>query len=161
MGSHDYSSYTYANFIDAQNLQYYNDRFESLEGKVLSIVFDYVANVSSCNNAKIIYVPAPVNASMYDARVRILNSDGRILQEYNAGPYASKFASNNNSQIKETQADSINLEFFNCYVVDMQFEYWEMRGNLGGFGSFVKQTVIITADQKPVFICLQTGTAIS
>jgi hypothetical protein len=154
----DYSSYTYANFIDAVVIKYYDNRFESLKGKPRDMKFNYTANVQVWDKIHAVYVPAPENESKYTAKVRILSSNGTILNEYTG--YA-RYAYSNASGIQEVQASAVDFEFSNCYVVEMRLEYSEIYGNVGAFFSDVNQTVIIDESYNPLFTCIQSSMAVS
>lgn len=152
----DYSQYTYANFIDAEVLNYYEARYESLKGKLWSMGFYYNANVSAWDKIQAVYVTPP---TMYPDTVRISGSNGTILNEYSG--YECRYAYGNNSGIQEIQASAIDFELSNCYIVEMRLDYSEAPGNLSGFHCIVYQTVIVDGNLKPLLICVQPEQAIS
>jgi hypothetical protein len=152
----DYSQYTYANFIDAEVLNYYEARYESLKGKLWGLSFYYSADVYAWDKIQAVYVTPP---TMYPDTVRISGSNGTILNEYCG--YECRYAYGNNSGIQEIQVSAIDFEFSNCYIVEMRLDYSEAPGNLSGFHCIVYQTVIVDGNLKPLLICVQPEQAIS
>lgn len=144
----DYSQYTWANFIDSTVLNYYSNRFESLKGKPLDMKFNYSASISKLDRIHAFYV----------STVRIEDANGTRLDEYSA---RDAFAYANNSEIEEIQAEAIDFELANCFVVEMKLEYAEIYGNVAAFFSDVKQTAVLDENHKPILICVQTMQAIS
>jgi hypothetical protein len=161
----DYSQDTYANFIDAVVINYYDSRFESRKGKIMGMVFNYNANVSALEKIHVVYVPRAENATVgnetiYFAKVRILSSNGSILNGY-YGAMGDRYAYGNNSGIQEIQASAIDFEFSNCYIVDMRLYYDETYGTLAAFISDVHQTVILDESYEPLFICVRSEQAVA
>jgi hypothetical protein len=164
-----------ANFIDSAVISYYDNRYESLKGKIIESGFNYNANVSEWDKVHVVYVPPPENESIYAAKVRVLSSNGTILNEYSA---SSRYAwvgwnyvtssmgwidtvNPPLTEFPEYQASAIDFEFSNCYLVDMTLGYTEVHGNLSGFWYTINQTVIMDASFKPLFICVQAQICVS
>lgn len=155
------SQYAYANFVDAEVLNYYDVRYESLKGRIWWVALNYSANASKWDKIHAVYFPPPENESMYppSAVVRVLSSNGTVLNEYYWGN--PRYAYGNSSGIQEIQANTVDFEFSSCYVVEMSLEYDEAIGLLAGFQSTVSQTVIVDENLKPLFICLTYAQAVS
>jgi hypothetical protein len=175
----DYSTGTpSANFIDSVVIKYYEARYESLKGKIMETGFNYDTNVSAWDEIHAVYVPPPENESKYAAKVRILSSNGTILNEYSESSGWNRYAwvgwnyasdsvgwiDTGNppiSGIPEYQVSAIDFEFSNCYIVEMRLGYIEVHGNLGGFWYDIHQTVIMDESYKPLLIRVQTQMHVS
>jgi hypothetical protein len=175
----DYSTGTpSATFIDAVVLKYYESRYESLKGKTMEMGFNYNANVSAWDRIRAVYVPPPENESIYAAKVRILSSNGTILNEFSESSGGNRYAwvgwnyaigsvgwidtvNPPVSGIPEYQVSAIDFEFTNCYMVEMRLGYTEVHGNLAGFWYNIYQTVIMDESFKPLFIRVQTQMTLS
>jgi hypothetical protein len=115
----DFPGYTFANFIDAEVINFYNGLFENLKpGEHTSVTFNYSAEVFSMDKIQAVYDPYPENIeyNVDTARVHILSSNGEVLDEYDA---LTRYAYDDNSGIQEIQANATNFEFSNCYIVKM------------------------------------------
>ena len=129
--SSDYSQYTWANFIDAEVINYYDVRFESLKGKPKDMEFSYEANIYAWNQIRVVYVPAPENGSLDADSIRVLSLNGTVLFEnadYTGPGWGMRFAYRNDSGYREIQAGEINFSFSKSYVVEMKLLYSETYG---------------------------------
>ena len=151
------SKYVYANFIDAEVLNYLDARYESLKGKIWAVVFNYTANASLWDKIHAVYVPPPENE--YAPRVRVLSSNGTILNEYYEGQV--RYAYGNSSGIQKVEANTVDFEFSSCYVVEISLEYDEAYSLVGGFQCIVHQSVIVDGNLKPLFIIVESLKAVS
>jgi hypothetical protein len=162
--SSDYSRYTWANFIDAEVIKYYDNRFESLEGKPKDIEFSYEANVYAWNQIHIVNGSPPENGSRYDDSITVSSPNGTILFK-NAdctGPnWGMVFFYGNSSGYREIQAGTIDLEFSNCYVMEMKLKYSEVHGPLAAFISDVYEIIIVDKNFTPLLLCIQSIYAVS
>ena len=158
----DFPGHTFANFIDAEVVNFYDGLFENLKpGEHTSVTFNYSAEVFPMDEIQVVYDPYPENTeyNVDTARVRISSSNGEVLDEYGA---LTRYAYGDSSGIHEVQANATDFEFSNCYAVKMNFYYWEFgKGDNGGIGfapfafSEVHQTVIIDENLTPLFICVK------
>jgi hypothetical protein len=157
----DYSTETVANFIDAEVINYYDRKFESLKGepRPLGIGLSYNANVSVWNEVHAVYISPPENESIYSAKVLILSSNDTILNEVRGGN--GRYAYRNNSGIQEIQENVIDFRFLNCYVVEMELGYGETYGSLAAYFFNIYQTVIMDENFKPLFVCLRSYGGVS
>jgi hypothetical protein len=156
--SSEYPEYTYANFIDAEVIKYYDARFENLKGKPMDMGFNYNADVFFWDRIHVVYVPASENESMYAAKIQFLSSNGTILNVYGG---FDRCAYGNNSGIQEIQASAIDFEFSSCYVVEMELTYSETYAPVAAFFSHVRQTVVVDENFKPLLLCVQPQKMIS
>jgi hypothetical protein len=160
----DYSQYTWANFIDAEVIKYYDNRFESLEGKPEDIEFSYEANVYAWNQIHIVNGSPPENGSRYDDSITVSSPNGTILfknADFTGPNWGMVFFYGNSSGYREIQAGTIDLEFSNCYVMEMKLKYSEVYGPLAAFISNVYEIIIVDKNFTPLLLCVQSKYAIS
>jgi hypothetical protein len=155
-------AYTWANFIDTQVIEYYDDRFENLKGEAGGIKFRYEASVFTWDQIRVVYVPAPEGASMYDDAIRILNLNGSVLLEnaqYTGPRWGMEFAYGNGSEYQRIPAEEINFSLSKSYVIEMTLDYNEYWGPLAAFSVSVYQIIIVDQYFVPLLFCVQsTGT---
>ena len=157
-------AYTWANFIDTQVIQYYDDRFENLKGKSGSIRFDYKANVFAWDQIRVVYIPAPEGASIYDDSIQILSLNGSVLLEnaqYTGPRWGMKFAYGNGSEYQRITAEEINFSLAKSYVIEMTLRYDEYWGPLAAFLVKVYQIIIVDQYFMPLLFCIQFHQLIS
>jgi hypothetical protein len=158
--SSSYPRYAYANFIDSVVIEYYDTRFETLRGKPMYMEFNYSANVRVWDKIHAVYVPPPENKDINWARVQLLDTNGTILFDCQAFR-TYRYAYGSNSGIQEIQADAIDFEFFNCYIVEMKLRYDEGYGPVSGFFSRVSQTIIVDENFNPLLLFVGSDKIIS
>lgn len=159
----DYSHYTWANFIDAEVIKYYDDRYENLKGKPEDIDFRYEANVYAWDQFRI-HTPPRENEDYYNDTIRVLSPNGTILfQNANfTGPnWGMKFTYRNGSSYQEIPAYEINLSFSNSYVVEMKMQYSEIYAPLAAFFSDNYQIIVLDQNFVPLLLCVQSKKIIS
>lgn len=156
--------YTWANFIDAGVIEYYDDRFENLKGTPKDIEFRYEANVYAWNQIRMVYVSPPENGSIYDDSIRVLSINGSLLfrnANYTGPAWGMRFAYRNDSEYREIQAGEIDFSFSKSYVVVMKLEYSEVWGSLAAFYADVYQIIIVDQDFVSILLCVQSAKGIS
>lgn len=156
--------YTWANFIDTQVIEYYDDRFENLKGTPKIIEFHYEANVSSWNQIRVIYVPALEGANIHDDAIQVLSPDGLVLFEnakYTGPTWGMIFAYRNDSKYQEIMAEEIDFSLSKSYVIEMTLIYEETWAPLAAFYAEVYQIVIMDQDFAPILFCVQSNQLIS
>lgn len=157
-------AYTWANFIDTQVIQYYDDRFENLKGKIGSIRFHYEANVFAWDQIRVVYIPAPEGANIYSDSIQILSLNGSVLLEnaqYTGPRWGMKFAYRNGSEYQRITAEEINFSLAKSYVIEMTLRYYENWGPLAGFFVEVYQIIIVDQYFMPSLFCIQSDQLIS
>lgn len=156
--------YTWANFIDTQVIEYYDDRFENLKGKRRAINFQYDANVSTWTEIHVVYIPPPADGNIHDDAIRILSSNGSVLFEnaqYSGPSWGMLFAHRNDSKYQVISAREIDFSLSKSYVVEMRLKYEEIEAPLAAFIADVYQIIIIDQDFAPFLFCVQSIHAIS
>lgn len=158
--------YTWANFIDIQVVEYYDDRFENLKGKLepRSIHFRYEANVFTWDQIRVVYVPAPEGGNIYNDAIQILSPNGSVLFEnaqYTGPRWGMLFAYRNDSEYQEVMAEEINFSLSKSYVIEMKLTYDEYYAPLAAFFVDVYQIIIVDQDFVPFLFCVQSQQYIS
>ena len=153
----DYSHDARAQYIDGVVIEYYDDRFESLKGKLWSTMLDYSAEVNVWDEIRVIYVP-PQNQSPYVNEVRFIDSHGTVV-DVTSG--STRYAYGNGSGIHEIQYSTVDFDFLNCYIVRMKLHYGESFAPDGGYSPYVRQTVILDENFKPLLVCVESSYAVA
>ena len=161
-------AYTWANFIDTQVIKYYDDRFENLKGRIIGkpegIKFRYEANVFTWDQIRVVYVPPPEGASIYDDAIQVLSLNGSVLfgnAQYTGPRWGMKFAYWNDSECQRITAEEIDFSLSKSYVIEMTLNYDEVWGPLAGFLVGVYQIIIVDQDFSPFLFCVQSSQGIS
>ena len=156
-----YQASTYANFIDSETTDYYETRYNDLEGKEGSkypkgIELTYEANVTKYPQFRIFNSPAPEGVAWHNTTV-VFSADGSVLRKDVA---AMQFFYMNQSsyQLVEWEYD---FNFSNCYVVEMKLNYSEYYGSVSSFYSDVYQIVVFDEDSVPVLVGIHLFHAVS
>lgn len=156
--------YTWANFIDTKVIEYYDDRYENLRGKPRGIKFHYQANVSTWDQIRVLYVPAPKGANIYADAIQVLSPNGSVLFEnaqYTGRIWGMRFAYRNDSEYQEIVAEEIDFSLSKSYVIEMTLSYDETWGPLAAFIVWVYQIIIVDQDFVPFLYCVQSVQGIS
>ena len=156
-------AYTWANFIDTQVIEYYDNRFENLKPE--GIKFHYEANVFTWDHIRVIYVPAPEGETNLDAdAIQVLSLNGSVLFEnaqYTGPRWGMLFAYRNDSEYQKIMAEEINFSISKSYVIEMTLDYDEIWGPLAAFFVKVYQIIIVDQDFVPFLFCIQSDQLIS
>ena len=157
VGGSGYYNYTWANFIDKEVLNYFDERFESLKGQPRNMTFSYEANVYSWNQIEVVYA-----SSTYP--IQVINSNATILfrnANYTGVNFGMRFFCQNDSGYQEIQTSQINFSFATSYVAEMKFKYSENYNPLAGYMSDVYQIIIVGEQFEPLFLCCTANNVIS
>ena len=156
-GTDYYGHYTWAQFIDKEVLNYYEERFERLKGQPRNMTFSYEANVYAWNQIGVVYIPDTYS-------IHAVSSNGTILfknANYTGPNFGMRFFCRNDSGYQEIQTGQINFSFSTSYVVEMKLKYSENYAPLAGFMSDVHQIIIVDEHFEPLFLCFQAQKLIS
>ncbi|MCW4028875.1 MAG: hypothetical protein NWE92_04420 [Candidatus Bathyarchaeota archaeon] len=145
-------SYTYANFIDADILNYYQTRYDNQQGKELprQIGLTYQANATMYPQIRI-YKPWNNNT------VLMSTPDGEVLSK--TFGYSHLFYKNQSSYTQIEREYDFN--FSDCYVIVMDFSYSETYASLAAFISDVDQIVVLDQNFEPVLVGLTSSNAVA
>ena len=143
-------------FIDADAIQYYNDRFDNFTEKAWdkpkSIRFSYEAKVFSWDQIHVVG----------DSGIQVQSLNGSVLIEYAPsvlGPV--ELAQWNGSDYKLIDASDINFSLPTSYVIEMTLENEEYFGPLAASMVHAHQLVIIDEHFVPVLLCISSWLAVA
>jgi hypothetical protein len=156
-----YLSYTYANYIDSETINYYQTRYDNQQGKEgsqypKSIEFTYEANATKRSEFQIYNSPAPEGVSWHNTTI-IISTDGSVVRKDGA---VMQFFYRNQSVYQTTEWE-YNFNFTDCYVVEMKLVYSEHYAPVAAFWSDVYQIVIFDRNFVPILIGIESGGAIA
>lgn len=155
-----YLSYTYANFIDREVLDYYRARYDALQGRgsPRRIGYSYEANVTAYSDLRIYNSPAPEGVGWHNTTMVIVKPtpDGSTTSTSNAVVFYVK----NETGYQRIEWD-YDFNFADCYIVEMNLKYSETYAPLAAFCSEVRQIVVLDKANVPVLVGLGIFGAIS
>lgn len=156
---YDLRAYTWANFIDAKVIQYYNDRFDNFTEKAWdkpkSIEFNYEAKAFTWDQVQVVY---------RDSEIQIQSLNGSVLLEYDPGKSVLgplEFVRWNGSDCNRISAGEIDFSLSRSYVAVMSLQYIETWGPLAAFYVDIHQFIVINENFLAVLACVQPIQAIS
>lgn len=157
-GSSD-PEYVYTDFIDSEVINYYETRYDNLQGKGYpkQIELTYEANVTKRSEFRIFNTPPPEGTSWYNTTIVISAPDGSLKLK---DPAHMQFFYQNQSGYKMVER-GYDFNFSDCYVVEMKFVYCETYGSLAAFYSIVDQIVVLDRDFLPVLVGVESQNAIA
>jgi hypothetical protein len=156
-----YLSYTYANYIDLETINYYQTRYDNQQGKEgpqypKGIEFTYEANASKHSEFQLYNSPAPEGVSWRNTTI-IISADGSVVRKDSA---LVQFFYRNQSGY-QTVDWGYNFNFTECYVVEMKLVYSEYYAPVAAFWSDVYQIVVFNRNLVPILIGVQSGGAVA
>ena len=160
-----YLEYTYANFIDSTAIDYYETRYNDLQGKGYprQIEMTYEANVQKWTEIRVFNSAPPENVTWYNTTVVFSAPDGSVLFQ-NTGffgkEYGFRFTYKNQSGY-QTLEPVFDLTFSDCIIVEMKLLYSETYAPLAAFWSDVYQIVVLDQNFEPVLLGLEARKVIS
>ncbi len=157
-GSSD-PEYTYANFVDSDVIDYYETRYDSLQGKGYpkQIKLNYEANVTKRSEFRVYNSPPPEGAAWYNTTIVISVPDGSLKLK---DPAHMQFFYQNQSGYQMVER-GYDFNFSDCYVVEMKFGYSEIYASLAAFCSNVDQIVVLDRNFSPVLVGVESQKAIA
>ncbi len=156
-----YLSYTYANFIDSEALNYYETRYDNLQGKEgpkypKAIEMTYEANATKRPEFRIYNSPAPEGVSWHNVTIVMSSSNGSV--QFNSG--SMKFFYWNQSGYQRLDW-GFDLNFSDCYVAEMKMVYSEYYAPLAAFWSDVHQIVVLDQNLMPLLLGVETRNVVA
>lgn len=143
-------------FIDADAIQYYNDRFDNFEEKAWnrpkSIRFSYEAKVFSWDRIHVIG----------DSGVQVQSQNGSVLIDYDLSISGStESAQWNGSDYELIDAGDIDFFLPRSYVVEMTLENEEYFGPLAASFVHAHQLVVIDENFVAALLCISSWLAVA
>ncbi len=156
----NYPAETSAQFIDSEVINYYETRYASLQGRgdPKQIQFKYDANVRVFSQFRVFIKYPPENQTWNNGTTLFLAPDGSVLFQnaYTTRPnWGMKLAYKNQSDYQMLQP-GFDLNFSDCYIVDMKLMYSELHGVLAAYWSDVYQIVVLDRNFEPVLLGVQS-----
>ena len=156
-----YLAYTGANFIDSEVINYYETRYDNLQGKAgpkypKGIEMTYEASVTSYSDFRIYNSPAPEGATWHNITIVMSAPNGSVV--FNSGNIQFFYRNQSGYQMTEWEYD---FNFSDCYVVEMKLVYSEYYAPLAAFFSDVYQIVVLDRNFVPVLVGVESGTAVA
>lgn len=157
-----YLAYTYANFIDSEVINYYETRYDNLQGKEgpkypKGIELTYEANVTKRSEFRIFNSPAPEGMTWHNNTIVVSAPNGSFLLKDLA--HMQLFYRNQSGyQMVEWGFD---FNFSDCYVVEMKLVYYEGYAPLAAFWSDVYQIVVLDRNFMPVLVGVESRNIIA
>ncbi|MDR0492924.1 MAG: hypothetical protein LBH74_04735 [Nitrososphaerota archaeon] len=164
-----YLAYTYANFVDTEVINYYQTRYnyQLNQTNTKGITLNYVANVTKLAHLHIFNCP---DQSLIDQNQTIpwrnnavvfydIENSAPLMTTNFMSSYAHVFYKNQSEY--QTWHPEIELNFSDCYFIEMNFQYSEYYAPTAAFFSDVYQIVILDKDLVPLWIGISAGQAVS
>ncbi len=154
-----YLEYTYANFIDLEVINYYETRYDSLQGKGYprQIKLNYEANVTKRSEFRVYNSPPPEGAAWYNTTIVISAPDGSVAIK---DPAHMQFFYQNQSGYQMVER-GYDFNFSDCYVVEMELVYSEGYAPTAAFWSDTDQIVVLDRNFSPVLVGVESQKAIA
>jgi len=140
-------------FIDNQTVAYYNSQYGA-NARAKGNVFNYTANVYQEDRIQAFFE----NETNQVGLVYIIFSNGTELDKYSVH---GMYAYNDVSGVKQVEGNTVDYEFSDYYLVQLNLEYSEVTGNLGGVFMWAKQTVIMNENYEILFIAYGLSNAVA
>ncbi len=156
-----YLAYIYANFIDSEVINYYETRYDNLEGKEdpkypKGIELTYEANVTKWSDFRIFNSPAPEGVTWHNITIVKSTPNGSVL--FNSGNMQFFYKNQSGYQMAEWEYD---FNFTDCCVVEMKLVYSEYYAPVAAFWSDVYQIVVFDRYFVPVLVGVESGGAVA
>jgi hypothetical protein len=148
--------FTYANFVDTQVIEYYNQEYEKKKDSKAEhdIEFLYKADVYNITELRIIY---DYDSDLNDYELKIYNGSNRILKiEGEILPKIIAIFNDTNFTLKDIEID-LELKFTAVFLVYLDFEYSDFWGPKAGRATIIEQIVVLDNDFQPLFIFIDAG----
>lgn len=154
-----YLTYTYANFIDSEVITYYETRYDNLKEKEdpKGIELTYQANVTKRSEFRIFNSPAPEGVTWHNTTIVFSAPDGSFWLK-SSGDMKFFYRNQSSYQMIEWGYD---LNFSDCYVVEMKLVYSETYAPLAAFWSDVYQIVVLDRNFVPVLLGMESSKALA
>jgi hypothetical protein len=149
-----YLTYTYANFIDSEVINYYEARYGNLQGKgdPKQIELTYEANATKRSEFRIFNSPSPEGVTWHNTTIVISQLDGSFYLR-SSGQMKIFYRNQSSFQMTEWGYD---FNFSDCYVVEMKLVYSEIYAPLAAFWSDVYQIVVLDQNFVPVLLGVES-----
>jgi hypothetical protein len=163
-------SYTWANFIDSEVIDYYQNRYNYQQKQIRprSVSFTYNANVTYLEQLHIFNITQPVQYTDHGHPGDPDYPRKGVIAWYNITK--TFYGSDKTTPLKTTDVwwntfyknqttfykmpPEFNLTFNNCYLVEMNFAYDETYSRLAAFSVNIHQIVILDQNFEPLWLSI-------
>jgi len=154
-----YLTYTQANFIDSEVINYYETRYDNMQGKgdPKQIGLTYEANVTKRSEFRVFKSPAPEGVTWHNTTIVISALDGSLTREDSAD---MQFFYRNQFGYQMTEW-SYDFNFSDCHVIEMKLEYSEIYAPLAAFFVDIEQILVLDAEFNPILVGVESGMAVA
>jgi hypothetical protein len=160
-----YLSYTWANFIDSEVIDYYQNRYDYQRKQIImprGVTFTYNANVTYLEQMHICNTTQLEQGTKFNHdtnQFEPITWYSRAIAFYGTDSSAPlimvkpfQHMSYRNQSEYYTLSPEFDLNFSNCYLVEMELEYEEVYNPLAGFWVHARQIVVLDQNLQPVWI---------
>ena len=153
-----YLAYTSANFIDSEVIDYYETRYDNMQGKgdPGRIELTYEANVTKRSDFRIYNSPAPEGVAWHNITIVMSTPNGSV--SFNSGHMQFFYRNQSGYQMIEWEYD---FNFSDCYVIEMKLAYSETYAPTAAFFVNIEQIVVLDQDFVPVLVGVASGMAVA
>ena len=164
-----YLTYTNANFVDSEVLNYYQTRYDSLQGtgNPKGITLTYQANVTKLLQLRVYNTPGGnmirQNKTIPWDNITVVFADPITSMPFLTGSfmgYSSRMFYANQSGPQQMKP-GFDLNFSDCYLVEMKLDYSEYYAPLAAMDSSVFQVVVLNRSLEPILLGLDMLHAVS
>ena len=154
-----YLSYTSANFIDSEVIDYYETRYDNMQGKgdPGRIELTYEANVTKRSDFRIFRSPAPQGVTWHNTTIVVSAPDGSLIRKDSTNLQIF-YRNQSGYQMSEREYD---FNFSDCYVIEMKLAYSETYAPVAAFFVDIEQIVVLDRDFVPVLVGVASGMAVA
>ncbi len=154
-----YLTNTSANFIDSAVINYYETRYDNMQGRgdPKQIELSYEANVTRRSEFRIFNSPAPEGATWHNTTIVTTTPDGSLMRKESVH---MQFFYRNQSGYQMTEW-AYDFNFSDCHVIEMKLEYSEVYSPTAAFFSNIEQIVILDGEFNPVLIGVESGMTVA
>ena len=154
-----YLAYTSANFIDSEVIDYYETRYDNMQGKgdLGRIESTYEANVTKRSDFRIFRSPAPQGVAWHNTTIVVSAPDGSLIRKDTTN-LKIFYRCQSGYQMAEWEYD---FNFSDCYVIEMKLAYSETYAPVAAFFVNIEQIVVLDRDFVPVLVGVAAGMAVA
>jgi len=153
-----YLDYQNANFIDSVVIDYYETRYDYMQGKgdPRQIELNYKANVTERSEFRIYNSPAPEGVTWKNITIVMSAFNGTV--SFNSGQMRFFYKNQSSYQMVEWDYD---FNFSDCYVIEMILRYSEIYAPTAAFYVDIHQIVVLDEKFDAVLVGVESGMAVS
>ncbi|MDR2700598.1 MAG: hypothetical protein LBC12_07375 [Nitrososphaerota archaeon] len=161
-------AYTWANFIDSEVIDYYQNRhdYQQKQKESKNVTFTYDANVTHLEQLHVFNSPGGNMTYQnevipwHNNTVVFYDIDTTFLTTADFMTHYAHAFYRNQSEYHQLQPE-FDLNFSNCYLVEMELKYGEYYAPLASFFVNIHQIVVFDQNLVPVWVGIRSTQGIS